>query len=96
MQATDAAGPRHDAKLEKARKQVAVIKGFYIHLVVFVVVNLGLCAVNFVTGKPWWVLWVFLGWGLGVLAHAFGVYGHASNSIAQWEERKIKKLMEEN
>jgi hypothetical protein len=52
-------------------------------------------SINDAADGPWWVLWVFLGWGLGVLAHAFGVYGHASKSIAQWEERKIEQLIEE-
>jgi fatty acid desaturase len=95
-QPTDATGPaaQHHAKLARARKQVAAIKGFYIHLFVFVVVILGLLVINLAAGGAWWVPWIFLGWGVGVLAHAFAIYGHAPHVIAKWEERKIKTLME--
>jgi fatty acid desaturase len=84
-----------DSKLMKARRQVAAIKGFYIHLFIFVLVMLGLGAINFAVGRPWWVLWVLLGWGIGVLAHALTVFGRASKRIADWEERKIRQLMSE-
>ena len=38
-----------DEKYEKAKKRVEEIKGFYTHLIVYVVVNLGLFILNFVT-----------------------------------------------
>jgi hypothetical protein len=91
--------PQHDAKLERAKKQVASIKGFYIHFFVFVVVMVGLfalnLALNYWADTPWWVQWPFLGWGIAVAAHAFAVFGHASKYVADWEERKIKQLMEQ-
>jgi|SRR5690348_15664386 fatty acid desaturase len=80
----------------KARRQVAAIKGFYIHLFVFVLVMLGLTAINLSVGRPWWVLWVLLGWGIGVLAHALTVFGHTSKRITDWEERKVRQLMSQN
>ena len=85
-----------DAKLMKAKRQVAAIKGFYVHLFVFTLVMLGLVAINFAVGRPWWVLWVLLGWGIGVLAHALTVFGHTSRRIADWEKRKIRRLMSES
>jgi 2TM domain len=42
---------------------VAALKGFYIHLVVFALLLMGLLAVNSASGGSWWVVWVFLGWG---------------------------------
>ena len=84
-----------ESKFIKARRQVAAIKGFYIHLFIFVLVMLGLGAINFAVGGPWWVLWVLLGWGIGVLAHALTVFGHTSRRIADWEERKIRQLLSE-
>jgi hypothetical protein len=39
------------------------------------------------------VLWVLLGWGIGVLAHALTVFGHTSRAIADWEERKLREFM---
>jgi fatty acid desaturase len=84
------------ARRERARRRVAATKGFYIHLFVFVLVVGALAVVNFLTGGPWWALWIFLGWGIGVLAHGIAVMGHRSKSMANWEERKIKQYMAED
>ena len=86
---------QHDPKLMKARRQVAAMKGFYIHLFIFAVVMLGLGAINFAVGGPWWALWVLLGWGIGVLAHALTVFGRTSRRITDWEDRKIRQFMSE-
>ncbi len=87
--------PPEDARLAEAKRRVAAIKGFYVHLTVFVAVMLGLVALNTAIGRPWWVQWVFLGWGIGVLAHALAVFGRGSKFIADWERRKIKELLDE-
>src|SRR5215510_1461888 len=84
------------SKLMKARRQVAAIKGFYIHLFIFALVMLGLSAINFAVSGPWWSLWVLLGWGIGVLAHALTVFGRTSKRIAEWEDRKIRQHMSES
>ena len=84
------------SKFMKARRQVAAIKGFYIHLFIFALVMLGLGAINLAVGGPWWALWVLLGWGIGVLAHALTVFGRTSKRIADWEDRKIRQLMSES
>ena len=55
----------------------------------------GLAIVNLATGGPWWVLWVLLGWGLGVLAHALTVFGHTSRAVADWEQRKLRQYLDE-
>jgi fatty acid desaturase len=82
-----------DERLVRARRQLAALKAFYIHLFVFAAVLAGLAVINWVTGGPWWVLWVLLGWGIGVLAHALTVFGHTSRAIADWEERKLREFM---
>ena len=43
--------------------------GFYIHALVFVLVNLGLFAINAVAGGPRWHAFPLLGWGLGLAIH---------------------------
>ena len=86
--------PSNDkVRLERARRRVAALKGFYVHLSIFALVIALLVAVNLVTGGPWWVLWVFLGWGIGVIAHAVGVMGRAPAAIERWEARKVQKYM---
>ena len=75
-----------------AKRQLAAIEGFYIHLAVFVLVMAILLAVNIATGPAWWVQWPFLGWGIGVLGHAFAVFGHSPAALAGWEQRKMGDL----
>lgn len=41
------------------------------HAIVFAVVIALLTALDVYTGGSFWVHWVFLGWGMGVLLHAF-------------------------
>ncbi len=51
--------------------------GFRIHAIVFVPTLALLAAINLWTGAPYWVLWVLLGWGIGLVAHGLAVLGHA-------------------
>jgi hypothetical protein len=92
----DSKGPtlmddEHD-KLARAVRQVEAITGFYIHLVVFVLVMVLLLIINMVVSPIWWVQWPFLGWGLGVLLHAFAVFGQVPRFIVKWQLKKIKEL----
>ena len=77
-----------------AKRRVAALKGFYIHLTAFVLVNIGLTAINIGTGSEWWVQWVWLGWGIGIIAHALAVFGRGSNIVSDWEKRKVRQLLE--
>lgn len=85
-------GLSEDEKIVRARRHVAALKGFYIHLLMFVAVVLLLAIVNAATGGPWWVLWVLLGWGIGVLAHWLFVFAGSSRFVADWERRKVREL----
>jgi hypothetical protein len=81
------------AKSAKAVRQVGALTGFYIHLLIFVLVNVALFVVNWVTTpEVWWALWPFLGWGVGVLAHGLAVFGSRPNFVTRWQLRKIKQL----
>ena len=53
----------------RARRRVGVKMGFYIHVLVYVLVNLGLFAISSVTGRGNWHVWPLLGWGLGLAIH---------------------------
>lgn len=81
-----------EEKLAQARRQVSAIKAFFLHLFVFAIVTLALAIINAATGGPWWVLWVLLGWGIGVLAHGLFVFLGSSGYVADWERRKIREL----
>ena len=73
--------------------------GFYVHLVVYVVVNAFLVLLwyfmnpEMVAGIPWFIYPLF-GWGIGLVAH--GVYTFYSDGGTGWEdsmtERELEKL----
>jgi len=45
------------------------IRGFNIHAFAFVATMALLLAINLSKGEPYWIVWVLLGWGIGLLAH---------------------------
>ena len=85
-----------EERMQRARERVSEIKGFYIHLAIFVVVLVLLFVVDAATSGGWWVQWVFLGWGIGVLAHAVAIFGGAPKFISRWEERKIREYVDKS
>ncbi len=53
----------------QAKKRVDMKMGFLVHLSVFLAVNLGLFALNSLTGSPRWHVFPLWGWGLGLAIH---------------------------
>jgi 2TM domain len=49
--------------------------GFRVHAIVFVLTIAVLLVINLLTGSPYWILWVLLGWGIGLFSHWFFVLG---------------------
>lgn len=89
------ADPRNDdPAYERARKRVEDLSGFYMHLLVYLVVNLGLFLIDMLTPGGPWFYWPLIGWGIGVLLHALGVFLEGSQFSQRWEERKIRQLMD--
>ncbi|PNQ72186.1 histidine kinase [Hanstruepera neustonica] len=75
----------------KAKKRVEEIKGFYGNIISYMVVIPFLIFINYRTSWEFqWFWFPALGWGMGIVFHAFGVFGYGKN----WEERKIKEIME--
>jgi len=87
-----------EKELEKrAREQVEAQKGFYVHLITYILVNAGLFFINLATrrnGGGWWFYWPLFGWGIGLIAHAFSVFGAFGLFNRQWEERQVKRIMD--
>ena len=68
MNRTEPADEEHLLE-RRARRRVGMKIGFFVHLLVFVLVNLGLFAVNAYSGGPRWAVFPLLGWGLGLTIH---------------------------
>lgn len=75
----------------RAKKRVEELKGFYGNIISYCCVIPFLVFINlkFSPGFQWF--WFSaLGWGFGVVMHAFKVFGYSSD----WEERKIREILE--
>lgn len=87
-----------EIKYQQALKRVKRIKGFYTHLMVYIVINIGLLIVNNNNSTEnfwrWQTFSTVLFWGIGLLAHGLSVFMPTMIMGKDWEERKIKELME--
>lgn len=81
----------------KAKKRVKDIKGFYVHLFIYLLTMPVIIGVNlvFVPSFHWFWFSVF-GWGVGLFFHWLGVFGFNKIGLGKdWEERKIREFMNE-
>lgn len=77
---------------QKAKKRVEAKIGFYIHLAVYLGVNILLIIINLTTStQHLWFKWPLIGWGIGVFFHALGVFAFTEGSSIK--KRMIEKEM---
>lgn len=83
------------SRYQAAKARVEALRGFYIHLIVYIVVNVGLFLLNMLgTPDSLWFFWPLGGWGIAVVIHGLSVLGRGWWLGADWEERKIREMME--
>lgn len=84
-----------NAQAEKlALMKVRKLKGFYIHLIQYVVIIAGLLVLNLLKSpERFWVVWPALGWGVGVLFHAARTFDWIPFFGAEWEKRQVEKRL---
>lgn len=76
---------------EEAKKRVENKKGFFVHLTVYVLVNIFLVIIWAVTnpgGYPWFI-WSIIGWGIGIVIHCLNVF--VFDRRTGWEQRELEK-----
>jgi len=93
-------------KYLRAKKRVEKIKGFYVHLMVYFIVNTFLSGI-IIFGlmqdddgdslgeviQNFGVYSIWGSWGIGIFFHWLGVFGF--NVIGKnWEERKLKEILD--
>ena len=60
-------------------------------------VNLFLFAINMLsTPDALWFYWPLFGWGIGILIHGLTVFVFEGRFGREWEEKKIKEIMEKD
>ena len=93
------------SKQLRAKKRIERLKGFYIHLAVFVIVNImvmtGAVVGNMNNGESFTEAFfnfgtfsTFIFWGIGVLFHGAKVFSYSPFFSKAWEERQIQKYMD--
>lgn len=86
----------NDDKYLRAKKKVENLKAFYIHLTVYLLVNIFIFVINLTTyDGTWWFVFPLGGWGIGLIAHGLSIFAE-SRFGSNWEERKIKEYMEKD
>ena len=89
-------------RYEVAVKRVKKLKGFYTHALVYIVINIIIVINNMQSlesGESYFQFKNFFTaffWGIGLLAHAMGTFIPYFILGKDWEERKIKELMEKD
>ncbi|KAA1244284.1 2TM domain-containing protein [Aquimarina sp. RZ0] len=88
---------------DRAKKRVEAEKGFYSHLTAYIIVNIFLFLINsnFINdGFNNWLNWnLYLTpffWGIGLFFHWIKVFNPNIIFSKQWEERKIKEIMDKD
>lgn len=90
----------------RAKKRVKAIKGFYLHAVVYILVNIFISGIiifglmqsgysfkDTFSNFGVYSTWVF--WGIGIFFHWMGVFGFRSLGFSRdWEERKIQAYLD--
>jgi hypothetical protein len=79
---------------QRLKKRVEAKFGFYIHLAVYITVNILLVIINISTSpQSFWFQWPLIGWGMGVFFHALGVFVFSGGSAIkkQMIEKEMKK-----
>ncbi len=92
---------KNSEQYQNAEKKLGEIKGFYIHLVIYLLVNIFIIIQNYRFSESilnsifnWSVLGTGFFWGIGLFSHWSRVFGKNIFFNKKWEEKKIKEFME--
>lgn len=96
----------NDKKLNRAKKRLEELKGFYWHLAAYIGVN-SFISISSVVGRMssgasflevldfgTFAVWFF--WGIGLFFHGMKVFSYNPVFSKQWEERQIQKYIEKD
>jgi hypothetical protein len=90
---------REQENYDRALKRVQKIKGFYVHFMVYAIINLALLISIYlaVGDADFWQFGHFLTplfWGIGLLLHWLNAFDYTPVLGRKWEARKIREFME--
>ncbi|WP_394759618.1 2TM domain-containing protein [Flavobacterium sp.] len=81
-----------------AKKRVEGIKGFYSHLIYYIIINCIIIVIktqNIDEGETLWhAFYVPFFWGIGLFFHAMKIFNLIPFLGKAWEEKKIQEILE--
>lgn len=83
----------NEDKYTRAKRIIKKRKSFYSHLLSYCIVISILAYLNYSTTSFPWVIFPALGWGIGLISHWMCTYNYNPILGKDWEERKIRELM---
>jgi hypothetical protein len=85
-----------EKKYQRAKKRVEELKGFYVHITIYLIMVPVFIYLNYrSTGFPW-AIFPIVGWGFGVMGHAMEVFNYNPFLGKDWEERKLREFMDKD
>ncbi len=74
-----------------AQRRVAAKRGFFSHLITYIIINAMLVVIWAINGGGYmWFLWVVGGWGVAIIFHFLGVFVFSKEG-SDWEQNEIRK-----
>jgi hypothetical protein len=85
-----------DQDYHEARGRVRELRGFYSHVLTYIVINAALIVLNLIVSpNDLWFYWVSIFWGIGLIFHAIDVFAIRGRYFgSDWEDRKTKEIMD--
>jgi hypothetical protein len=84
-----------DERYQRARRRAGELRGFYLHIGIYLIVMAALFTINMLTNRDvLWFYWPLIGWGVGVAIHALVVVSSGRFLGEAWEDRKARELMQ--
>lgn len=91
---------KDDIRYKEAERRVKKIKNFYVFIFIYIVVNIFILYLNYKELKPGETIWQLkyftlpLFWGIAVVITAMRTFIPGFMLGSNWEDKKIKELME--
>jgi hypothetical protein len=82
----------NEESYQRATRRVEAKIGFYIHLAVYVGVNILLIVINLVTAPRYlWFIWPLIGWGIGIFFHGLSTFFFTGKKFREIKDRMVQE-----
>ncbi len=79
---------------QRALEYVRDVKGFYSHLLTFILVVSLLFVINYVMTPSYiWAWWALFGWSIGIISHGLSVFEIVPFFGTDWEKKQVEKRL---